>query len=607
MDKNIAKLLLENLLDRIVVDPETGQGTLEGVLTPMELEALQMASGLFGQSEHAAVVSKEMPVPEPAPEPLPDLETEEDGTEQQAEVEQQPVLEPEQKQEEKQDIEVKPEPKEEVPVQPDIKLNLISLQYDTPQNPETKMCLDFGTAMSKAFASVIEEEELADWMSLKLGHRASGGTSKDIYPVPSSLWISSDGKVYLGEKAIALSLQADSSEKRERFDSLKKELILGLKESSPFQQPMRPTLNPTDIPLSTGDVITLYLGYLTDLSCTEMEEVYGSSRYVLRNFGLPSWPTERRAWGEDLLKTMLVKAQIVADTFHGQWSDGISVRDVKFVLDEINRLDSLPEYLVGQGITEPLAVGSSRLRQDEPFRGLVMVVDIGAGTSDLALFVVVERPEQNLFNAFPVKGCNKSLPMAGDRLDTALQQMIIQKSGITNHDPDFHYTIQHLRMQTRSLKEDLFQDGLCTVNLKNGSRLTVELDDFLRQDSVNRFKKNLADIFEEVLATMKDGVVKQFGDNGLSVVLTGGGASLPMVKDLAEGSHSVRGVHICKKEVPLVPEEYEDDAELAVVYPQLAVAIGGTMPVIIDEKNAVEDMDIPRGQFTLNRNQVTGI
>ncbi len=597
MDKKIAKLLLDNLLARIVVDPETGQKTLEGVLTLMEVEALEMASALLAEAEFFV----DMPLVTPEPEPKTDLSSEpESKHEPEQEFEPEPVAEPEPEPELEQEQAQEPEPA------PEIKLNLKSLQYDTPQKPDTKMCLDFGTAMSKAFASVIEDGELEDWMSLKLGHRASGGTSKDIYPVPSSLWISSDGKVYMGEKAIALSLQADDSEKRERFDSLKKELILGLKESSPFQQPMRPTLNPTDVPLSTGDVITLYLGYLTDMACAEMEEVYGSSRYVLRNFGLPSWPAERRAWGEKLLKTMLVKAQIVADTFHGQWTDGISVRDVKSVLGEIDRLDELPEYLVGQGITEPLAVGSSRLRQDEPFRGLVMVVDIGAGTSDLALFVVVENPERNIFNAFPIKDCNKSLPMAGDRLDTALQQMIILKSGITNHDPDFHYTIQHLRMQTRSLKEDLFREGRCTVNLKNGTRIVVELDDFLRQDSINRFRKSLTDIFEEVLANMKDGVAKHFGNDGLSVVLTGGGASLPMVKELASGTHSRNGVQIRKKEVSMVPDEYEGDAELAMVYPQLAVAIGGTMPVIIDEKDALEDFDIPRGQPVLGRAPITG-
>jgi molecular chaperone HscA len=421
------------------------------------------------------------------------------------------------------------------------------------------------------------------------------------------LWISNNGKIYLGEEAIARSLHSDQSGNRQRFDSLKRELILGMKESSPFQRSMNDLLNPTDVPLSNGDAITLYLGYLTDLACTEMEEEYHCSRYVVRNFGLPSWDPERRTWGEDLLRTMLVKAQIVADTFHGKWDNGVSIHAVKSALEKIDALEKLPDYLVTQGITEPIAVGSSRLRQDEPFRGLVMVVDIGAGTSDLALFVVVENPERNLFNAFPIKGCNQSLHMAGDTLDSAMLQAILKKAGIKSHDHDYPYVIQMLRMQVRSLKEDLFRDGYCNVNLVNGARLRIDRDEFLRQESVNRFKKRLAEKFEDVLKAMKKGLAQHFGQAGLSVVLTGGGATLPMVKELAVGAFSVHSIHIHKSEVPLVPEDFEYDTELATVYPQLAVAIGGTMPFLIDEKNAIDDIDIPQGKFTLGRTQVTGI
>lgn len=640
MDKNIAKILLDNLLARIVVDPETGQGTLEGVLTPMEIEALKIASNHLVESVSADIppISPEPvpapqpePKPEPKPEPDPELDPEselepegksevmpepvpevelEPETEKYSEPEQEDEtaeeaveesgLEPEAEPEEEPESEPTPVP--EIKAEPELKiqLNLDSLKFDTPQNPNIKMCLDFGTAMSKAFASDIEGDEITEGLKLKLGHRASGGTSKDIYPVPSSLWISNDGKIYLGEEAIRRSIHSDPSGNRQRFDSLKRELIWGMKESSPFQQNMNEMLNPTDIPLSNGDAITLYLGYLTDLACTEMEEAHHCSRYIVRNFGLPSWSPERRVWGEELLRTMLVKAQVVADTFHGKWDNGVSIHAVKSVLEEINSLDELPEYLIAQGITEPLAVGSSRLRQDEPSRGLVMVVDVGAGTSDMALFVVVENPERNLFNAFPVAGCNQSLLQAGDTLDKAMQQAILKKAGIQSHDHDHPYIIQHLRMQLRALKEDLFRDGYCTVNLVNGGRVRIERDEFLREKSVNKFGEKLAEKFEDVLKVLKKGIAQHFGSGGLSVVLTGGGATLPMVTDLASGTFTVHNTPIRKNEVPLVPEDFEYDKELAAVYPQLAVALGGTMPCLIDEKDAINNINIVNGTFTMN-------
>ncbi|MBU1060552.1 MAG: hypothetical protein KJ804_19795 [Proteobacteria bacterium] len=623
MDKSIAKLLLDNLAARIVVDPETGRGTLEGVLTSMEMEALKTASDHLVQTVSADIQSiSPKPVPDPQSEPgaegksevmpeaVPDVEPEtetekESVPEQEDDIEAEAgagsELDSELEPEEKQEVEPDPDPEVAPKPEPEIKLNLASLKFDTPQNPNIKMCLDFGTAMSKAFASDIEGDEIVEGLKLKLGHRASGGTSKDIYPIPSSLWIGDNEKIYLGEEAIARSLHSDPSGNRQRFDSLKRELTWGMKESSPFQQNMNEMLNPTSVPLSNGDAITLYLGYLTDLACSEMEEEYNCSRYVVRNFGLPSWSPERRVWGEELLRTMLVKAQIVADTFHGKWDNGVSIHAVRSVLKEIDSLDELPEYLVAKGITEPLAVGSGRFNQGEPFKGLVMVVDVGAGTSDMALFVVAQSPKNKRLNAFPVEGCNQSLLQAGDTLDKAMQQAILKKAEIQSHDNEYPYIIQHLRMQLRTLKEDLFRDGYCNVNLVNGSRVRIELDEFLRQGSVKAFEEKLAEKFEDVLKVVGTGIAKRFGPDGLSVVLTGGGATLPMVKKLASGTFSIHNVQIKKYEVPLVPEDFESDIELATVYPQLAVALGGTMPFLIDEKYPIgDDFKIVEGKFKVN-------
>jgi molecular chaperone HscA len=605
MDRNIAKVLLENLIARIVISPETGQGTISGVLTPMEIEALKIAESLLTVNDEIdAIFESESKADQIATTREPE-ETKEDTTSELLR-----LLQP--KDEMVADSKTETEPISE-PVfvqQPEkirVKLNLDSLNFTSPQDEETRMCLDFGTAMSKAFATVVDEGEIFDTLPLRLGDRASGGKSKDIYPVPSSLWIGNDGKIYVGQAAIAQSLQAGSGVKRRRFDSLKKELILGLKESSPFQQPMHESLNPTDVVLSTGEAITFYLGYLTDLACTELQERHSCSRYVLRNFALPSWEPERRAWGEKMLKEMLVKSQIVADTFHGRWGDGISAKEVKAVLEKIKGLEKLPEYLVSEGITEPLAVGSSRLRQEEPSRGLIMVVDVGAGTSDLALFVVAEDPARNIFNAFPIKNGNQSLHIAGDALDKALLQIILQKSRSDKNDNDYHYVLQRLTMQIRTLKEDLFRDDFCVASLASGERLQIEIDEFLNHSSVENFKKSIAEKFKDVLKSMNKNIALRFADGGVSVVLTGGGAKLPMVEALAKGMDYIHGVQITRNVVPLVPEIFSSDKELSDVYPQLAVAIGGTMPHLIDEKSAIDDISISKGEATLSRSQVTGI
>ena len=66
-----------------------------------------------------------------------------------------------------------------------------------------------------------------------------------------------------------------------------------------------------------------------------------------------------------MLANMLAKAQIIADTFRGKWEDGVHISEVRAALDKLDSLPNLPSYLIGDGITEPLAAGASRLRKDE--------------------------------------------------------------------------------------------------------------------------------------------------------------------------------------------------------------------------------------------------
>lgn len=592
---------MQNLLARIIVDPKTGNGSLPGVLTAMEIEALKgLCNDIFKDNDVVAInmpTGERVQIKQPAEVAMeiPD-EVDPAGTVEAESLRDRPISEPGTEQEEEKPKLVKK-----------IKLNLASLANGHVVDEEIRMCLDFGTAMSKAFACERDEEDIYNTMPLQLGRRASGGKSKNIYPVPSSLWISNNGRIFFGEEATTLSTQADPTQSKPRFDSLKKELILGLKEGSPFNEPMQGDLNPTNVNFSKGDAIVTYLAFLIDTACLEMEDKYRCSRYTARSYALPSWDAERRAWGEKMLKDMLCKAQIVADTFSDQWSGGLSMQQVRQVLDDVYVLKELPEFLFVEGITEPLAVGSATLRQDKATRGLVMVVDVGAGTSDIALFVTVEDPERGIFNAFPIKGGNMSLHQAGDAIDSALLSTILKKSGVSPSDHDYRYVLQNLKMNIRTLKEDLFRDGLCAASLVNGASVFVAKDEFLAEEPVKKFEGAITGKCREVLGVLKTGILERFAEGGLDVVLTGGGASLPMVQNLAKGIELINGIQIRKNYIELVPEFVEGNAELEAVFPQMAVSIGGTMPAIINEKNAVEDIDVIKGNMILSKTQVTGV
>lgn len=60
-------------------------------------------------------------------------------------------------------------------------------------------------------------------------------------------------------------------------------------------------------------------------------------------------------------------------------------------LDKVRELGARPSYLIG-GIPEPVAVASRCCGRDiENARDAFMVVDAGAGTTDLGLFVMTKQ------------------------------------------------------------------------------------------------------------------------------------------------------------------------------------------------------------------------
>jgi len=170
------------------------------------------------------------------------------------------------------------------------------------------MCVDFGTAMSKAFAIQGESTPI----ELALGQRAGDKG----YPVDSSLFISDDGILHFGPQAVEHGT-AVAGLGRARFDSPKARLSMG-QQVDIHRAPIGKEINPiTATPVTEGELITLYLGYLTDLATSELE-AKGYSRYCARRFARPCWSDERNKWAEPLLRRMLSQAQILADTFHDQ-------------------------------------------------------------------------------------------------------------------------------------------------------------------------------------------------------------------------------------------------------------------------------------------------
>lgn len=103
------------------------------------------------------------------------------------------------------------------------------------------------------------------------------------------------------------------------------------------------------------------------------------------------------------------------------------------------------------------------------------------------------------------------------------------------------------------------------------------MDNFLEDAQIIRLEETLKKKFCESLEKADQSYIKGLADQRLTIVLTGGGAGLPIVRKLGEESIDVHGTRLRCELAPDVPswiiESYEG---LKNEYPQLAVSIGGT-------------------------------
>ena len=547
MNNEIAVYLLRSLLDRLARDQ---LGTVSGA----EREALEYAKNALGGNAHAE--TKVQAAPSPASpksafvvasvsDSNPYATDGQDGSNK-----------------------WHPEPKRAV------ELDLTSLDRGESDNPDVMLCLDFGTAMSKAFALTKREEALGLALGIEAGYQG--------YPLPSTVFISDEGLVYFGHEALTHSQDVAESQ-RSRFDSLKG--VLSLRSRGDLDSEvcvLRPDVNPTSIRLTEGALIRFFLAYLTDLALRQLaaftvgnEETIG--RYVKRRFAHPCWAEAgQKQWAEPLMRKLLAEAQVLADTFSGRWEGGIDIREVAAAVEQVRRLPSRPDYIIEGGVPEPVAVAASALADGSTKRDPFMVVDVGAGTTDFGIFVIREDEDTELHKVFQLPNSIAMIKQAGDKVDNLLLFHIVEHEKIDRDDAQGRLVIAQLRREIRGFKERLFVDGILEYVLEDSTTGIIDRSEFLASPSMKGFTETVLKGFKDALECLDDSWLAWIAKTGLKVVLTGGGASLPMMKALGSGMIVVRGHKIVREAVDPTPTWLKETVpDLVPVYPQMAVAVGG--------------------------------
>lgn len=559
------KLLLENLLDRLDADAASDQPRFRGIVSDKEREALR--SLLEGPDAEAQE-------PEPPAEP-PDEETGTDGSN---------GHEP-------------------------ITLNTEALRYKESPVPEWTLCLDFGTAKSKAFAATDAEED-PELLPLPIGN-ADKDMDGSVHEVSSSIWIDDDGLLFMGSEAVKRGINygidhEDST--RRRLDSLKQEISQLHPESDHTQlkQQLLKEVDPT-LTLTFSDAIIIYLAYLTDLATTELEhDSRVGTRYVRRRFTLPWWNIEQRRWAGEFLSTGLMRAQLLADTFHDKWRSGIHIGEIKCALEDAAApAEELAWMVMAEpkgGVLEALAAASARVWSDRYARDVMVVVDVGAGTTDISLFLVVQGtpPARQRVHAherlqsrqaWPIEPCGTAIRQAGDTLDSLLVAELMRKANL-GEDIALRRRVSNslYRKSVRKLKETLFNTGEITEKLVSDHIVNLTKEEFITLEGVMVFEQRIRDKIEELLVRVHESWGKA-AKHGITFVLTGGGSSLPMIRSLADNRWRIGKQEIECRLADAVPGAVEDrfKAEFIQEYPRLAVAMGGALKMLLDEGETYDE------------------
>lgn len=172
--------------------------------------------------------------------------------------------------------------------------------------------------------------------------------------------------------------------------------------------------------------------------------------------------------------------------------------------------------------------------------------------------------------------------MAGNVLDNALQKFILQKSSLSDHSEEFRVATLAVRRNLRLYKERLFADGRIVVNLPTDEAVDVELDDFRNYPPVRDFARALAGM------VAKSASVVAGDGQTVHLVATGGGSSLPFVREIAEQGVVFEGrTTMFAPRDAVLPEVRQRNPELISIYPQIAVALGGSLPNLPEQRASV--------------------
>jgi molecular chaperone DnaK (HSP70) len=446
----------------------------------------------------------------------------------------------------------------------------MSRANNVADNHEACVCLDLGTAMSKG--SVWLDAQHGDVAPLTLG--AAAGADHPLL-TPSAMYVDA-GRLWFGPAALQ---RAETGVDARRNPIVSFKLILSAREIEPtLALKLSRSVDPTST-LCHRDGIVLYLAYLDQLIRAAVASDPDLPQWAAetpRRLTSPNWQSfdEASRIIAGLVDESIAVSRALGVALLGP--EGVSLAQARSALDQAV-LAPVQGYFAGIVFESHSAASAyaNFARATDPF---VLVIDMGAGTTDIAGF---ERDAAVAPSRLAeIDGAGQCCPLAGDELDNILIDLFVRASG--KHKLDAEDKLwRAVKLSAKSLKHELFQKGRSVFRRKGARQVRLTRDALERDPSYRAYCKALTQTIAASLTPLY-AKAKQKGATAITVLLAGGGANLPFLTKLVRAAAAKAKVKVTVK-----IERFGANWALphrrhpfTGVFPQLAIAMGGALAPI---------------------------
>lgn len=441
---------------------------------------------------------------------------------------------------------------------------------------EHRICLDFGTAFSKASVYVSDGTPPRE----AVRPLAIGAMSGADHPLltPSVMFVD-QGRILFGPPALDRA-RHDANPDRDPILSFK--VILAARDLDPaLQLKVKPSVDPTGT-LRHRDALVLYLAHLDQLvgaAIRSDSQLPDTLIGAPRRYTSPIWRARGeadRTMGRLFDEAALVSARLGDMLIR---AEGASIAQCKDALDKGESALGIGQ--LETGVFEAHAAAAAYGAFTRTPRDLMLVVDMGAGTTDFAAFERVgETPDPVLTE---IVGARQSCGLAGDEVDQIIATLIMEKTNLRQRS-DQARLWRALQLSARALKRDLFKNGKC-VFVHAGKPLTLRQSEVYKPARFTEFSRALTSICAASLHAVV-ARAREKGAEAVTILLAGGGANLPFVHAIAANAAADVGKGVRVDIEPFGADWYLPsgfDPNLRVAFPQVAISLGGALAHITDE------------------------